>query len=160
MKTKICKKCLGDPQALSEFYKCKNTLDGHTGACKTCIKLASRKYREANLEYVKAYDRNRPNYLERNASNLERRKHYSLEQLEAERLAKLAWAKRNRIKKNAHQAVRRSNLTAPTNCEHCNTFGIDLEAHHADYNKPLEVIWLCITCHGIEHKRLTNIIAH
>ena len=29
----------------------------------------------------------------------------------------------------------------------------DVQAHHHDYSKPLEVTWLCTTCHGLEHRK-------
>lgn len=38
-------------------------------------------------------------------------------------------------------------------CEHCGT-NEDVQGHHPDYNKPLEVIWLCPCCHGQEHIRI------
>lgn len=35
-------------------------------------------------------------------------------------------------------------------CEKC--AGSDAEAHHDDYDKPLEVRWLCRSCHRTHHK--------
>lgn len=32
-------------------------------------------------------------------------------------------------------------------------------AHHTDYSKPLQVVWLCKRCHGNEHARLTRLAA-
>lgn len=39
----------------------------------------------------------------------------------------------------------------PKPCEACGK--IEADAHHADYNKPLEVRWLCRGCHMREHRR-------
>ena len=36
-------------------------------------------------------------------------------------------------------------------CEQCGALPAD--AHHDDYSKPLDVRWLCESCHGIEHRR-------
>ena len=40
----------------------------------------------------------------------------------------------------------------PLPCEKCNE--LKTEAHHTDYSKPLDVMWLCGPCHREEHKRL------
>jgi len=37
-------------------------------------------------------------------------------------------------------------LTKPSRCERCGKRR-ELQAHHADYSKPLDVEWLCSTCH-------------
>lgn len=53
----------------------------------------------------------------------------------------------------AHVAVRRAlkrgDLTRPNKCSRCGNVG-DIEGHHRDYDKPLDVEWLCIPCHGVE----------
>jgi len=38
-------------------------------------------------------------------------------------------------------------------CRDCGTT-TDVMAHHDDYGKPLDVIWLCRMCHIAEHKKL------
>lgn len=70
--------------------------------------------------------------------------------------------KYRKIKKhivNAHQAVHRAKksglLHKPAKCESCNSVGY-IEAHHNDYKKVLEVIWLCRTCHKLKHKTQTK----
>lgn len=37
-------------------------------------------------------------------------------------------------------------LINPALCEKCGKKG-KIEAHHPDYDKPMEVMWLCIKCH-------------
>ncbi len=44
-------------------------------------------------------------------------------------------------------------LIKPFLCEHCQE-AKKLNAHHEDYLKPLDVIWLCHRCHGRVHRRL------
>ncbi len=65
------------------------------------------------------------------------------------------WKKRNPQKSAAHSlvlwAVRCEVLKKPERCEECNMLG-NVEGHHIDYLKPLEVIWLCKGCHANKHK--------
>jgi hypothetical protein len=42
-------------------------------------------------------------------------------------------------------------LVRPSTCSQCKTTGTienPIEGHHVDYDKPLEVIWYCKSCHG------------
>jgi transposase-like protein len=50
-------------------------------------------------------------------------------------------------------AVRNGHLTKPSHCEMCGEDPPRIEAHHSDYNKPLEVGWLCKKCHYAWHKK-------
>jgi ribosomal protein S27AE len=43
------------------------------------------------------------------------------------------------------------------NCQHCGR--ADSQAHHEDYSKPLDVMWLCSTCHGALHAKQRRGIA-
>ena len=49
-----------------------------------------------------------------------------------------------------NQKVRSGKIQKPTACESCNA-EIRLEAHHEDYSKPYDVMWLCKLCHEARH---------
>ena len=52
-------------------------------------------------------------------------------------------------------AVRSGDVVRPETCPECgNTENI--EAHHADYSKPLEVEWLCRMCHMSAYHRIAS----
>lgn len=155
METKVCKKC-GRELSISEFYVHKEMNDGHLSFCKECVRARVHKHREDNIEKIREYDRNRPNKKERSKkfqnsikSNKEKYKRYSIQKNE--------WAKKNRYKRNAHNKVKRAikngNIVKPCKCEVCGKTNCDIEGHHYDYSKPLDVIWLCTECHGKVHKQ-------
>ncbi len=50
---------------------------------------------------------------------------------------------RNLVKK----AIKAGTLTRPSSCSKCGNTDIRIEAHHKDYTKPLDVMWLCRSCH-------------
>ena len=60
----------------------------------------------------------------------------------------------NQIKNKARMIVthakRNGTLVSPTHCESCGEEKFT-EAHHEDYTKPLELIWLCKQCHENIH---------
>lgn len=81
----------------------------------------------------------------------ERQKKYRLKDPKKYRLYVKKWQQTNKEKHCAHQrvnrAVRNGILKRDKNCKECGKI-CRTEAHHEDYLKPLDVIWLCRKCHG------------
>ena len=48
-------------------------------------------------------------------------------------------------------ALRAGKLVRPNACSKCSKVGL-VHGHHPDYDKPLEVIWLCRSCHVEAHR--------
>lgn len=49
--------------------------------------------------------------------------------------------------------IRLGNIARPCTCQECKRKA-RIEAHHEDYSKPLDVKWLCKSCHCLEHKKV------
>lgn len=152
---KKCFKCC-EIKPLSDFYAHKRMIDGYLNKCKECTKKDVLTHRQNNIEKVRAYDRNRPNAKERLQKNKERLLQDS-EKYQKNCEAKKQWGKRNKHKRSAHckvaRALLRGILIRPLKCEKCSE-ETKIEAHHDDYAKPLEVLWLCTECHANRHKEL------
>ena len=43
-------------------------------------------------------------------------------------------------------------IRAPERCSRCG-YALPLEGHHTDYSKPLDVTWVCSTCHHDIHRQ-------
>lgn len=59
-------------------------------------------------------------------------------------------AKKSPLVQRAHNAVynaiKSGRLVRPDRCSGCNKKGA-IEAAHVDYSRPLDVVWLCRSCH-------------
>jgi hypothetical protein len=65
------------------------------------------------------------------------------------------WKNRNLEKYEAHKKVKnglRANIISKTACFVCGDSKV--EAHHPDYSRPLDVIWMCRTHHRATHKTI------
>lgn len=63
------------------------------------------------------------------------------------------WYLQNQYKAAAHYLVRKALAAGRLTREPCAECGsTEAQAHHPDYDKPLEVIWLCQTHHKAIHK--------
>jgi hypothetical protein len=154
---KTCKKC-GRTQDISEFYTHKQMADGHLNYCKGCVKDRINEYRRNNIDQIRAYDRLRG----RSQKSKELRASYKKKMVEEQpgryreiRRTSTRKYRESHVKANiAHNivnnSIKKGLLVKPECCEKCGRAG-KLEGHHHDYEKPLEVTWLCPACHAMEH---------
>lgn len=149
-KQRTCRDC-GVTNATVRWYP------NITTHCAECWKARVREHRAQNVEYYRAFDKARSMLPHR----VEARELYR--QTEAGKAAVCrahrTYHARNPEKRRAHiavgNAVRDGKLVKPTCCDRCHvecSAKRSLHAHHHDYAKPLEVEWLCGTCHRVEHR--------
>ncbi len=58
---------------------------------------------------------------------------------------------KHRCRSLLNYAVRTGKVKVPTSCQRCEQSDSRLEAHHDDYERPLDVMWVCPPCHAIVH---------
>jgi len=143
----ICRIC--------KIEKSKNDFYAGRRICKKCIKIRSNNWIKSNHDkrnlIVRKYRQNGNNtYL--NICKNSRQRHHET-RLQVER----AWKKNNPEKCEAHNIVARykneNDVTIPCYCQLCKK---DYDpkliiAHHEDYSKPLDVIFICRSCHNLIH---------
>lgn len=125
---KQCTMC-GSVKSIDEFHKWSRSVDGRTQQCAVCRS----QYKHAAS--TKAWK----------ARNQDRVRQHAIK-----------YKQHNRTKMRARQAilnrVHRGTLVRPTTCSKCGTVAAT-EAHHHDYSKPLDVQWLCKSCHSALSKK-------
>lgn len=136
-----CTKC-GESKPPTEFYS-NGVGKPPRPECKACNRARRAQYRDENREKLR--ESSRRYYVEYQASG-------------AHREQSRAWRARNRersrVMARAHmqvwRAVQRGEIDKPLACALCAAGG-PLHAHHEDYDRPLDVIWLCRPCHMQHH---------
>lgn len=136
---KTCFKC-NNVKPLTEFYKHGAMADGHLNKCKECTKKDVGEHRVKNIDRIRQYDRERGLRPERIKLNV---------------IVTAAWRAEDKRRSKAHYAVSQAikkGVLVRSDCEKCgNKKSL---AHHDNYDKPLEVTWLCQPCHKQRHKEL------
>ncbi len=147
MDTKVCSTCKKEKR-LTEFHKNKTKKDGLAYQCKVCVKLReeSEEIRKYRLKYLKS------------EKGMAVKEKYSSSE-DGRRAAVRAtkkYDKNNPLKRIAQNklngAVRFKKIKRMP-CEVCGSIS-KIHGHHKDYDKPLEVIWLCRQHHAELHKEI------
>ena len=139
MSSKECFKC-HTVKPLTEFYKHSKMADGHLNKCKECNKNDATSHRNKNLEKIREYDRARGKESKRIKAATEITRAWRAED-----------ARRNVAHSLVAKAIRNGTLVRQP-CVRCAE--AKSIAHHEDYDKPLDVMWLCQPCHKQRHKEL------
>lgn len=133
---KTCCRC-GETKALEEFRQDKNVRSGRTGSCKRCLNAEAKHWREENpekrREYLEKLEKRFPGYKSKYA-----------------RIQRERYPEKYRARKVVTSAVYTGSIEKPDSCEECRSVvddSVALHAHHEDYSKPRDVIWLCRSCH-------------
>lgn len=151
--SKKCTQCRVEKH-LEEFYRRKDARDGRQFRCKDCAKayFSAWAAKPEAKALAKGYNRK----YNQSAKGKTRVVAYRLRPEKKARLARQSKAYREKYpeKKEAHGllncAIRAGKLTRPNSCSSCDATCTP-DGHHTDYSKPLDVIWLCRTCHTKAH---------
>jgi len=136
---KKCIKC-GINKHLDDYYVHKKMADGHLSKCKSCIK----------------------DYVNLSPFRIERKKEINRKYSRSPRgratsnKAVKSYQKRYPIKTIARRATIEAIRVGILERKPCVVCGNNsqIHAHHEDYNKPLDVVWLCHSHHLARHKEL------
>ncbi|KKN53617.1 hypothetical protein LCGC14_0600480 [marine sediment metagenome] len=142
-----CKQC-NEPKELNEFPKySSNGKKGRRHTCKICwnkkwspiVQIHNKRYYHENIAYrIKARIRAKNQYSRDKNKHGENGKIYQ---------------KKHRLQCNVRMQTRRAITAGKLERKSCSVCGAEnTHAHHDDYKKPFEVIWLCPTHHGEKHR--------
>lgn len=131
---KCCRCKIAKP--FTAYSKHRNEEDGHQPNCKKC----ARQYRTDNASRIKSQVKvwrmaNAERVKKQHKDYCSQRKHLG------------------RVKGIVYYALMVGKITLPISCESCGK-ECRPEAHHEDYDKPLDVKWLCRSCHAVTWRKV------
>lgn len=133
---KVCSNC-GMEKSKTEFQKRNASVDGLTASCRTCLK-----------------QRDAARYQTERELRLNRHKAYlaTPEGKAAHKRATEKWQEQNKLRRAAHVILNNALKYKTIERQLCWACGAKAEAHHPDYSRPLDVVWLCKKHHHEVHQ--------
>jgi hypothetical protein len=147
---KTCIKC-NQKKHPSEFYAHKQMADGTLNKCKQCCIEAAKKRREEKLDEIREYDRKRGSLPHRLEANRLRQK--SAKGKESHNAANRRYKEKYKNRAAARYIFLNAIRDGKIKRWPCQVCGHEYaEGHHPDYDRPLDVVWLCVKHHKETHK--------
>lgn len=125
----------------------------HKDYCSSCrtgtpdIRYNKSKYKNRFVQYYHCRDCNNKRARKYYAENPERCRKIIAKSIKKHR------AKQD-CREETNKAIRKGDLIRPNECSSCKERKDIIQAHHEDYAKPLDVIWVCPPCHSVLDKKM------
>lgn len=141
-----CNSCEAKKPA-DEFYA------SNLSSCKECVKAKVRRNRAKKADYYRAYDRKRYRDSPDRKENARKSANSPAGMISRARYAekiKIENPEKLKARRAISNGIRDGKIERGTACHFCAS-SHNLQAHHEDYDHPLDVVWLCAKCHGKLH---------
>jgi hypothetical protein len=173
---KICNNCKQQKEE-TEYYEHPGGKGGREATCKECVRAKKRKHYQENKKRIRA--EKRKFYYENQEKEIKRSIKWNKANRKKTRIINRRWwenhkeeyrerrnelsrkhykeaklYKKHRVYNAVKQALKKGELIKKEcqypNCKYKNMYKV--AGHHPDYNKPLEVVWLCDIHHNLADK--------
>ena len=147
-----CRVC-GESKLTTEYYPQQVKKDRSSGECKECTCKRVRQNRNDKAEYYRSYDRMRYRESDERKAHCHaagKRTPMSVRVEKQRQKRKSDGYLRHNARQKVSRAIAKGQLKKHDECFFCGASD-GLQAHHHDYSKPLDVFWLCTSCHGKLH---------
>ncbi len=141
---KRCTGC-GETKPLDDFYKKNKTSTDRSSRCKQCQIASAKRYYRRTFPSRQAYNRQYNQTPQRKAAHAQHGKN-----------ERTRHPLRLKARDAVIHAIRDGRLLRQP-CEVCGAENV--EGHHDDYAKPLDVRWLCFEHHRIAHGQIGHVTA-
>ena len=148
---KVCKECLvekKDEEFGKQFRNKKKTKFNLRTYCLICDRKRNKVYREKNKEILIEKRRNRVIHERERVGVTVKNGFVNIDKEEAK--------KRESCRHKAIELRKKGSIKDPGFCQFCAITGMKLEMHHANYEMPQSVIFLCRPCHLKMHWNVLN----
>jgi hypothetical protein len=126
--------------------------NGLDGRCKECRRTLRKKRRDETRDHVR--EQGRRYYREKGGKEKARvayrkdpRRYITIV-----RASEARYPEKRKARTAAYHARQAGVLDVPAKCSRCGRADLQIEGHHPNYSRPLDVEWLCTVCHGQEHR--------
>jgi hypothetical protein len=136
---KICRDCM-ESLPINMFGPERASKDGKKYSCRKCLTAKQ-------LKRFYAADGGKSRRLNRRARYRQQVVDGTVRLRKSTRSNVRPYDAHEQAMRRVKSALRRGDVIKPLKCSCCGS-ARNLEAHHPDYSKPLEVEWLCSLCHS------------